>query len=66
MSQAGTSVRGANDVPVSMAIVVYSIPYLFLFAAMIRLQKRPAGPEVRRVPGGKPVAIGAGRAWGLV
>jgi glutamate:GABA antiporter len=24
---------------------------------MIRLQSRPAGPEVRRVPGGKPVAI---------
>lgn len=57
MSQAGTSVRGAYDVLVSMAIVAYFIPYLFLFAAMIRLQKRPAGPEVRRVPGGKPVAI---------
>jgi hypothetical protein len=24
---------------------------------MIRMQSRPAGPEVRRVPGGKPVAI---------
>jgi hypothetical protein len=24
---------------------------------MIKLQSRPAGPEVRRVPGGKPVAI---------
>jgi hypothetical protein len=24
---------------------------------MIRLQSKPAGPEVRRVPGGKPVAI---------
>jgi len=42
---------------VSMAVIAYFIPYLFLFAAMIRLQSRPAGPEVRRVPGGKPVAI---------
>jgi amino acid transporter len=40
-----------------MAIIAYFLPYLFLFAAMIRLQYFPVGPEVRRVPGGKPVAI---------
>ena len=57
LGQAGTSVRGAYDVLVSMAIIAYFLPYLFLFAAMIRLQRRPAGPEVRRVPGGRPVAI---------
>ena len=57
LGQAGTSVRGAYDVLVSMAIIAYFLPYLFLFASMIRLQKEPAGPEVRRVPGGKPVAI---------
>jgi glutamate:GABA antiporter len=57
LGQAGTTVRGAYDVLVSMAIIAYFIPYLFLFASMIRLQSRPAGPEVRRVPGGKPVAI---------
>jgi hypothetical protein len=28
-----------------------------MFAAMIRLQREPAGPEVMRVPGGTPVAI---------
>ena len=56
--QAGTTVRGAYDVLVSMTILSYFIPYLFIFAAMIRLQNRPAGPEVRRVPGGRPVAIG--------
>lgn len=55
--QAGTTVRGAYDVLVSMGILAFFLPYLFLFAAMIRLQSRPAGPEVRRVPGGKPVAI---------
>ena len=57
LSQAGTSVRGAYDVLVSMGVISYFLPYLFLFAAMIRLQSEPAGPEVRRVPGGKPVAI---------
>jgi glutamate:GABA antiporter len=57
LSQAGATVRGAYDVLASMAIIAYFIPYLFLFAAMIRLQRREAGPEVRRVPGGKPVAI---------
>ena len=57
LGQAGTTVRGAYDVVVSMAIICYFLPYLFLFAAMIRLQREPAGPEVRRVPGGKPVAI---------
>jgi glutamate:GABA antiporter len=56
LGQAGTSVRGAYDVLVSMTIIAYFLPYLFLFAAMIRVQSRPAGPEVRRVPGGRPVA----------
>lgn len=60
LGQAGTTVRGAYDVLVSMAIICYFLPYLFLFAAMIRLQREPAGPEVRRVPGGKPVAITLG------
>ena len=57
LGQAGTTVRGAYDVLVSMAIILYFLPYLFLFASMIRLQSEPAGPEVRRLPGGKPVAI---------
>jgi glutamate:GABA antiporter len=55
--QAGTTVRGAYNVLVATGILSYFLPYLFLFASMIRLQSRPAGPEVRRVPGGKPVAI---------
>lgn len=55
--QAGTGVRGAYDFFVSMGVIALFLPYLFLFGAMIRLQGRPAGPEVRRVPGGKPVAI---------
>ena len=57
LGQAGTSVRGAYDVLVSMAVISLFLPYLMLFAAMIRLQREPAGPGVRRVSGGKPVAI---------
>jgi amino acid transporter len=56
LGQAGTSVKGAYDVLVSMGVITYFIPYLYLFAAMIKLQREPAGPEVIRVPGGKTVA----------
>jgi amino acid transporter len=56
LGQAGTSVKGAYDVLVSMGVITYFIPYLYLFAAMIKLQSEPAGPEIIRVPGGKPVA----------
>jgi amino acid transporter len=57
LGQAGTSVHGAYDALVSMGIIAYFIPFLFMFAAMIVLQREPAGPGVMRVPGGKPVAI---------
>jgi amino acid transporter len=57
LGQAGTTVRGAYEVHVSMGIITYFIPYLFMFAAMIKLQNEPAGPRVMRVPGGKPAAI---------
>jgi amino acid transporter len=57
LGQAGTSVRGAYEMFVAMGFLSYFVPYLFLFGAMIRLQAKPAGPEVRRVPGGRPVAI---------
>jgi glutamate:GABA antiporter len=57
LGQAGTSVHGAYDALVSMGIIAYFIPFLFMFAAMIVLQREPAGPDVMRVPGGKGVAI---------
>ncbi len=56
LGQAGTSVKGAYDVLVSMGVITYFIPYLYLFAAMIKLQREPAGPDVIRVPGGSGVA----------
>jgi amino acid transporter len=57
LGQAKTSVRGAYEALVSMGIIAYFIPFMFMFAAMIALQREPAGPDVIRVPGGKPVAI---------
>jgi glutamate:GABA antiporter len=56
LGQAGTSVKGAYDVLVSMGVIVYFIPYLYLFASMIKLQREPAGPSVMRIPGGSFVA----------
>ena len=56
LGQAGTSVKGAYNVLVSMGVITYFIPYLYLFAAMIKLQREPAGPDVIRVPGGKTMA----------
>ncbi|HMD32898.1 MAG TPA: APC family permease [Candidatus Acidoferrales bacterium] len=40
LGQAGTSVKGAYDVLVSMTVITTFIPYLFLFAAMVRLAGR--------------------------
>ena len=57
LGQAGTSVKGAYDVLVSMSIITYFIPYLFLFGAMIRVQGRPVSADVIRVPGGRRAAF---------
>jgi len=57
LGQLGSTVHGAYQVLVSMTIITTFIPYLFMFAALIRLQREPVGPEIVRVPGGKPVAI---------
>jgi amino acid transporter len=57
LGQAGTSVKGAYDFLVGMGIVSYFLPFLYMFGAVIRLQREPAGPGVMRIPGGKPVAI---------
>jgi amino acid transporter len=56
LGQAGTSIKGAYDVLVSMSIIGAFVPYLYLFAAMFKLQKEPAAPGIFRVPGGKYVA----------
>jgi amino acid transporter len=53
LGQAGTSIRGAYDMLVSMAVITYFIPYLFLFASAIRLQEQPLPAGSFRLPGGR-------------
>ena len=57
LGQLGSTVHGAYQLLVSMTIITTFIPYLFMFAALIRLQREPVEPGVVRIPGGKPVAI---------
>jgi glutamate:GABA antiporter len=56
LGQAGTTVRGAYDVLVSMTIVTTFLPFLLLFAALIRLVRRGAITHLP-LPGGAPVAV---------
>jgi amino acid transporter len=37
LGQAGTSVRAAYDLLVSLGVLTYFLPYLFMFAALLRL-----------------------------
>ena len=60
MSQAGSSIRGAYQVLVSTYVIATFLPYLFMFAALIRLQREPTDAGVVRIPGGKPVATAVG------
>lgn len=57
LGQAGTTVHGAYDVLVSMGIITYFVPYLFVFASMFRSQWKEPEQDAFRVPGKKPVAI---------
>lgn len=53
LGQAGTSIRGAYDMLVSMGVITYFIPYLSLFASAIRLQEQPLPAGSFRLPGGR-------------
>jgi amino acid transporter len=57
LGQAGTSIHGAYDMLVSMAVITYFIPYLFLFASAIRLQRHPLPEGTFRLPGGRRTMI---------
>jgi amino acid transporter len=59
VGQAGTDIRGAYNIMISMSIIAYFIPFLLMFAAMIRL-RREARPE------GAPALPGGARAMGGV
>lgn len=56
LGQAGTTVRGAYDVLVSMSVITMFIPYLLLFAALISLARRGLIGRYP-LPGGAPFAI---------
>ena len=57
LSQAGATVSGAYDLLVAMGVITAFIPFLFIFASVIRLQREPLPPGAFRLPGGKRVAI---------
>lgn len=50
-----TSVQEAYDILVNLTILVYFVPYLYLFPALVRLRARDSGDQagVIRVPGGR-------------
>jgi glutamate:GABA antiporter len=56
LGQAGTSVAGAYNILVAISVAITMLPFLFLFASMVRLQSEPAPANSIRIPGGRPVA----------
>ena len=69
VGQAGTDIRGAYNVMISMSIIAYFIPFLLMFAAVIRLRRAPGASGVFRIPGGAKGAVsvaGLGFATTLV
>ena len=65
VSQAGDTLKGAYDFLVSMSVLSYTLPFLFLFAVYLVAQRRPAPAEAWRMPGGRSAALAVG-AVGLV
>ena len=56
LSQVNETARGAYQMLIDAAIILYFIPFLYMFAAVIRLATRPdraANPHAVLVPGGK-------------
>ncbi|CAN5665334.1 amino acid permease [soil metagenome] len=58
VGQAGTDIRGAYNVMISMSIIAYFIPFLLMFAAMIKLRRDPARERTFRIPGGAGMSVG--------
>jgi amino acid transporter len=56
LSQINETTRGAYQVVIDITIILYFIPFLYMFAAAIKLANRPdrnANPQAVLVPGGK-------------
>ncbi|MGA8531373.1 MAG: hypothetical protein WB622_16770, partial [Acidobacteriaceae bacterium] len=55
--QINDTTRGAYQVLIDAAIILYFIPFLYMFAAVVRLGARPdraSNPHAILVPGGRP------------
>jgi glutamate:GABA antiporter len=65
MGQAGTTVRGAYQVLVSLTVIVTFVPFVLLFASAVKLAAVPAGASTLRLPGG-PNAVVISALVGLV
>jgi amino acid transporter len=67
LSQINATVIGAYQFLVSMSVILYFIPFLYMYAAAIKLAHRPdrdAGGQAVLVPGGKPgIWIGGSLAF---
>jgi glutamate:GABA antiporter len=66
LSQSGENVRAAYDFLISMSTLSYTLPFLFLFAAYLIAQRKPAAPGVWVAPGGKGGALTIGVVGFLV
>lgn len=64
ISQAGETLRAAYDFLVAMTVLSYTLPFVFLFAVYVAIQRRPVASGVWRTPGG-PRAAAAFGAIGL-
>jgi glutamate:GABA antiporter len=53
LGQFQASVKGAYEVLITLGVITYFIPYMFLFASLLKLQSQPAGESVIRIPGGR-------------
>ena len=53
-----TSIQDAYDILVNLTILIYFVPYLYLFAALVRLRaSAPAGAGASLIPGGRAGAV---------
>ncbi len=57
LGQAGTTVRGAYNVLISMMVIATFIPFLFIFGSAIKLLHDPEPPGAIHLPGGRPAVV---------
>jgi amino acid transporter len=70
LSQANETMRGAYQFLVDAAIILYFIPFMYMYAAAIKLANRPdrtENPQAVLIPGGKPgVWLASGLGFAVV